>query len=105
MPCIFIIPLFVPALLTRGVSRFLIARYCQVAKEWHGSGHFHLLGVGLSLHVWPFAELLHSTELGTASAAWQGTNAAVLDGRTIEGLAVVDVLHEELNWLTPPSIL
>ena len=83
----------------------IAARCCQVAQEWHGGRHFHLLGVGLSLHVWPFAELLHSTELGAAGAAWQGTNAAVLDGRTIEGLAVVDVLHEELNWLAPPSIL
>mmetsp|Transcript_19755 Transcript_19755/g.41284 ORF Transcript_19755/g.41284 Transcript_19755/m.41284 type:complete len:219 (-) Transcript_19755:34-690(-) len=78
--------------------------YLRVAKEWHCRRHFHLLGVGLGLHIWALTELLHGAELGTANAAWQGTNAAVLDGRTIEGLAVVNVLHEELDWLTPPSI-
>ena len=75
-----------------------------MTKEWHCRRHFHLLGVGLGLHIWALTELLHGAELGTANAAWQGTNAAVLDGRTIEGLAVVNVLHEELDWLTPPSI-
>ena len=65
---------------------YVLVGYCRViSPATNRLKDPAVLGVGLGLDIRSLTELLHCTQLGSACAAAQGADAAVLDGGAIKG--------------------